>query len=73
MRAEQYKEVRDELAGWPVKIASYKLGNVYHVTIDNVSPGAWIAKAEGATLQEAEAKARADAAERLAKTRRVTS
>ncbi len=73
MRAEQYKEVRDELAGWPVKITSYKLGSVYHVTIDNVSPGAWITKAEGATLQEAEQKARKDASEKLAKTRRVTS
>lgn len=72
MKAEQYRETRDELAGWPVKIASYKLGSTYHVTIDNVSPGAWIAKAEGATLEEAEKKARADAAERLAKTRRVS-
>ena len=73
MRAEQYQEVRDELAGWPVKVISYKLGDVYHVTVNNVSPGAWIAKTEGATLKEAEDKARAVASERLSRTRRVTS
>ena len=71
MKPEQYREARDELAGWPVRITSYKLGGKYYVTVDNVSPGAWIAKAEGATLQEAEQKARTDAAERLGRTRRV--
>ena len=70
MKAEQYKEVQDELAGWPVKISSYKLGAKYYVTVDNVSPGAWIAKTEGTTLQEAESKARQQAQERLSKTRR---
>ena len=73
MKAEEFKEARDELAGWPVKITSYKLGAKYFVTVDNVSPGAWIAKADGATLKEAQDKARAQASERLSKTRRVAS
>ena len=73
MKAEQYKETRDELAGWPVQVISYKVGGVFHVTINNVSPGAWVAKAQGSTLEEAERQARADAGERLGKTRRVTS
>lgn len=73
MKAEEYKEVRDEIAGWPVRITSYKLGNTYHVTIDNVSPGAWICKTEGPTLEAAEKAAREKASELLGRTRRVTS
>ena len=71
MKAEQYGEVKDQIAGWPVKISSYKLGSTYYVTIDNVSPGAWLCKTEGATLEEAEKAARAKAAEMLGRTRRT--
>ena len=71
MKAEQYKEVKDTIAGWPVRITSYKLGNKYHVTVDNVSPGAWLCKNEGATLEEAEKAARAKAEEMLGRTRRM--
>ncbi len=71
MKAEQYKEVKDQIAGWPVKISSYKLGEKFYVTIDNVSPGAWICKTEGATLETAEAEARAKAAEMLGRTRKM--
>ena len=72
MKAEQYQERQEQLSGWPVKIVSYKLGGRYYVTVHNVQPGAWIAKAEGAILQEAEQKACAEAASRLSKTRRVS-
>ena len=70
MKAENYTERREQLAGWPVKIVSYKLGLTYHVTIHNEEPGAWITKQEGSTLEEAESKARLRASEFLAKTRR---
>ena len=36
-------------------IETYKLGDVYHCTIDNVDPGARFARAEGSTSEEAEA------------------
>ena len=71
MKAEQYKEVKDQIAGWPVKISYYKLGDKYHVTIDNVSPGAWICKTQGPTLEAAEKEARAKAAEMLGRTRKM--
>ena len=71
MKAEQYKEVKDQIAGWPVKISSYKLGDKFYVTIDNVSPGAWICKTQGATLEEAEKEARTKAAEMLGRTRKM--
>jgi dsRNA-specific ribonuclease len=72
MKAEQFTEKKEQLAGWPVRILSYKVGEKYHVTVHNEQPGAWVAKAEGATLQEAEQKAREAAGERLARTRRVS-
>jgi hypothetical protein len=70
MRAEDYAERRVEIEGWPVNLTSYKLGGVYHCKVDNVSPGAAIARTSGATREEAEAKALAQARERLARTRR---
>ena len=70
MRAEEYQERKETLSGWPVKIVSYKLGSLYHVSIHNEEPGAWIVKGEGATLAEAEGTARKEAAEALAKVKK---
>ena len=38
MRAEDYQRRRQELAGWPVGIVSYKLGDRFICEIDNVAP-----------------------------------
>ena len=70
MKAEEYRERKEQLAGWPVKIVSYRLGGTHHVSIHNEEPGAWIVKAQGSTLAEAEAEARRRAEEALAKTRK---
>ena len=70
MRPEDYSERKLEVEGWPVRVTSYKLENVYHCTVDNVSPGAWIVRTTGTTRQEAEDKALAKAKERLGRTRR---
>lgn len=56
-KPEDYSERKTELAGWPVRIVTYRLGTVYRTTIDNTDPGAWVVKSEGATKQEAERKA----------------
>ena len=69
MRAEAYQRRREELAGWPVGIASYRLGERFVCEIENVSPGARLALAEGATREEAEGAAMAAAEGRLARTR----
>jgi len=69
VRAEGYQRRREELAGWPVGIASYRLGERYVCEIDNVSPGARIARAEGASREDAERTAIAAAERRLAGTR----
>lgn len=57
MRAEEYTTKILELAGWQVRLTSYKLGDSYHCTSDNVDPGAWLARATGATREEAERRA----------------
>jgi hypothetical protein len=69
VRAEGYQRRRQELAGWPVGIVSYKLGERFVCEIDNVSPGARLARAEGATREDAEREAMTTAERRLARTR----
>ena len=60
-KPEDYSERKTQLAGWPVNIVTYRLGAIYHTTIDNTDPGAWVVKAQGATKQDTEAKALKDA------------
>jgi hypothetical protein len=71
MKPQNYSKRKVQVAGWEVNVTSYQLGDRHYCTVDNVSPGAWIAKSEGATREEAEQKALERAAELLAKTRRV--
>ena len=71
MKPEDYSERTLELAGWPARIVSYRLGKTYHAKADNVSPGATIARAQAADREEAEAQVLAKAEERLAATRRM--
>jgi hypothetical protein len=68
MKAEAYSERELEVAGWPVRLASYKLGDTYHCRADNVSPGATIARTTGSTRQGAEETALAKARQRLERT-----
>lgn len=73
MKAEEYRERRVELAGWPVNITTWRSGSVYHAKADNVSPGACLARAEGATREEAEQAVLRRAEELLARTRRLSA
>ena len=70
MNAEEFQERKLELAGWPVNLSSYRLGETWHAKADNVSPGASLARATGATREEAEQQALKRAEELLARTRR---
>jgi hypothetical protein len=69
MRTEDYQRREENLAGWPVGIVSYRLGDRWFCEIDNVSPGARIARAEGPTREAAERDAKAAATRRLARTK----
>ena len=70
MRAEGYERRRQELGGWPIEIETYQVGDVFYCTINNVDPGARFARAEGATLEEAERQALEKAQRYLKQTRR---
>lgn len=73
LRPEDYRRRQEQVAGWPVNVASYKLGDCFLCEVDNVSPGARIARAEGASREEAERRALDDAARRLGRTRTFTT
>lgn len=71
LRPEHFEEIQTTLEGWPAGIITYKLGDRWLCRIHNVSPGATIARADGATREEARAAAVATASTRLARTRRL--
>ncbi len=71
MNPEGYSEQNLELAGWPVHLISYRLGESWVCKIDNVSPGALIARSTGETREAAELEATSKAEKRLAATRRM--
>ncbi len=56
-KPEEYSERKQELAGWPIRIVTFRLSGVWRTTIDNTDPGAWVVKTQGATKDEAESKA----------------
>jgi hypothetical protein len=70
MKVEEFQETRLEIAGWPVNLTIYRLGNEWHAKADNVSPGAALCRTTGATREEAEQAALRRAQELLSRTRR---
>lgn len=70
MKSEDFRERREEIGGWPVNIVSHRIGERFYCTIDNVDPGARIARAEGTTREEAEGTAVEKATRYLQQTRR---
>ena len=70
MKVEEHQERKLEIEGWPVHLTSYRIGEVFHCTADNVSPGAALARTTGVTREEAETRAIERATERLARTKR---
>jgi hypothetical protein len=69
--AQEYERRHEVLEGWEVGITTYRLGDRCFCKVDNVSPGALIARAVAATKAEAERSALAHARTRLASTRRM--
>ena len=73
MKPEEQSRQQLELAGWPVIVETYRLGDVYHCTISSVDPGARIARSDGATQNEAEQRAIEKATRYLGQTRRFST
>ena len=70
MQPRNYTERIIDIEGWQVHLASYELEGTWHCRADNVSPGATLARAAGATKEEAEAEALSKSRHLLSKTRR---
>ena len=70
MRAEEYAERKETLDTWPIHIVTYRIGDKYYCTIDNVEPGARFARTEGLTREEVERVALEKAQRYLRQTRR---
>ena len=70
MKAEEYTERQDVIDGWKVHIVTYRIGDRYYCSIDNVDPGARFARAEGATREDVERTALEKAKKYLGQTRK---
>jgi hypothetical protein len=70
MKAEDYTERRETVDGWPIHIVTYRIGDKYYCSIDNVDPGARFARAEGTTREDVERVALTKAKKYLGQTRR---
>jgi len=69
MIPEQFTEREVEVAGWRLRLTSYRLGNRYYCKVDNISPGAWLARATAPALAEAEKKVLRHARRLLSRTK----
>ncbi len=70
VKAEEYSERNETIDTWPIHIVTYRIGDTYYCTIDNVDPGARFARAEGPTREEVERVALEKAQRYLRQTRR---
>jgi len=71
LAATEHQQRSLEVEGWPIGITSYRLGEVWLCHIDNVSPGAIIARGRGDSREAAEQMALDLATRRLRSTRRM--
>jgi hypothetical protein len=62
---KEYRERTEPAPPFKMHIVSYRLGDTFYCIVDNVDPGANIARAEAPTREEAESTAIAKAKERL--------
>ena len=69
MKPEEYSRRQQEVGRWKINIISFKLGDRYYCTVDNVEPGAWLARAESGMRAEAERIAIEKATAMLSRTR----
>ena len=68
-RAQNHSERKEKVPPFEIRVTSYRLGTEWHCSVDNVSPGAVIARASGKTREEAERTAVTKAKEYIGKTR----
>ena len=65
MKTGEYARRIESTPEYTYRVTTYRIGPRFHCTVDNVDPGAVIARSEGTTRDEAETKAVTRARERL--------
>ena len=65
LKTEKYAVESREIAGVAVRISSYQIGDRFYCHVENVDPGATIARADGAAREDAVQLAVAKASDRL--------
>ena len=65
LKADEYRIESKEIDGLKINITSYKIGATYYCHVDNVDPGAVIARSEAESQDEAIQVAMAKTMERL--------
>lgn len=68
-KPEEYQTRVEQVGEWRIRIVSYKLGDQFICTIDNVDPGATIARVIASTRSEAESVAVKKAKEEVLRTK----
>ena len=66
---QEYAERRERVGEWNIRVTTYRLGEAWICKVDNVSPGATLARVSKPTLEEAEAEALSKARHLIGKTR----
>jgi hypothetical protein len=69
LKAEEHSREEVVLGGWPAGVTTYRIGQTWICKVDNVSPGAVVARGRGKTREEALEHATGAATRRLAATR----
>ena len=70
MKARNFNERRLEIGGWQVNVSSYQFAEKWRAKVDNVTPGATLARSEADSREAAEEQVLARARELLARTKR---
>lgn len=65
LHPSEYSERKESVPPFEIRVTSYKLNGKYYTSVDDVDPGAVIARSEGLTREEAELKAVVRAKQRL--------
>ncbi|MBL4889515.1 MAG: hypothetical protein JKX97_05795 [Candidatus Lindowbacteria bacterium] len=69
LRAEDHQVRKEDVGEFQIRITSYRLGSEWICHVDNVDPGATVARAKASTREEAEESAVSRARKAVSNTR----
>lgn len=69
VKPEQHQSRQEKVGEFEIRIESYKAGDTYYCTVNNVDPGAVLTRGQGKTREEAEQEAVESARRKVGRTR----